>query len=228
MTRPRRKVRRPWSQSAAGHFSDLLRAAGFAVAGTSYGRCLSILRKIRQDSGTPTPGGSPPGCAAALPAHLPQPPTGSSEQAPRGGRARSRWAPRRSAWLMVEHTLALFSHWWIGSPSRAEDVRSRMGPYRVSAGLETTSAKLFEDCRALTRIGVRLDARAARGAGKLRSLLDVFCVFSGHPALASEFLNGDVSMAADTSRLSLPQKAGTVNPLNILNPLHHDGFRKNK
>lgn len=104
--------------------------------------------------------------------------------APKSRRSRKRWQVRRSAWLLCECLLSMFSYWTCGLPKKETETRQRMGDYRVPRLLLASVSQLFEDAIAVCRTGVRLDDTPGRGVGRLLNLLTSFSSCAGHLALS--------------------------------------------
>ena len=76
-----------------------------------------------------------------FPTHLPVCPVPA--EAPKIGRARSRWAAERSAWKMTEWLIAFYNYYEMGcckTPSGYQDV---LGSWHVSAGQSSAVHRLF-------------------------------------------------------------------------------------
>ena len=102
---------------------------------------------IRACQYPPLLSGSPPvrkgGGSAVffLPTHLPVCPVPA--EAPKSGRARSRWAAERSAWKMTEWRIAFYNYFDMGCCKTHCEYQDLLGSWHVSAGQSSAAHGLF-------------------------------------------------------------------------------------
>ena len=185
--------------------SPLLRWLARYVAGQ---RC------VRPSPVVPSPAAMAAASEAVFPSPLPFPDAEVPTKAALGSRRRKRELEHRRAERWANRLFGVFSFWEAGCPRDADRVQAALAPLsRVPSELQLAlAANVKEDILPFCRLGS--PAVPGRGGATLQGLLDnlSFCGYSG----ADPTLPLAGALPVLPGRISLPTKAGTIRPSEVL------------
>ena len=147
------------------------------------------------------------GAVFLLPTHLLVCPVPA--EAPKSGRARSRWAAERSAWKMTEWLVSFYNYFEMGCCKTFCEYQDLLGSWHVSAGQSSAAHGLFR--RLAPFCQNRASSDWTRGRKSLFEALKALGI-SGVKGGDSTKVFDVLPQAVDPSRVSLPKTAGTCDP----------------